>query len=98
VVVNHMKDNGILFLWWLDRNNPDDVNAAEGKQYRETEWPLWANGLLGRALAAYHAGSRDPRVLRALEMAYGGNRNWVRMGWGLSNPWPAFETYTWTGN
>ena len=26
-------------------------------------WPIWASGLLGRALAAYYAGSGDPRVL-----------------------------------
>ncbi len=27
VVVTHMNPNGILFLWWLNKNNPDDVKA-----------------------------------------------------------------------
>jgi hypothetical protein len=59
---------------------------------------MWANGLIGRALNGYYAGSGDKRVLRALEMAYTGERRWVRMGWAPSNLGPAFETYTWTGN
>lgn len=59
---------------------------------------MWANGLLGRAMAGYYAGSGDKRVLRALETAYSGDRDWVGLGWSMSNPWPAFETYTWTGN
>ncbi len=27
VVVTHMNPNGILFLWWLNKNNPDDVKG-----------------------------------------------------------------------
>ena len=92
VVVDHMNPNSILFLWWLDKNNPDDV-ASVGIG---NAWPMWASGLLGRAMAAYYAGSGDPRVLQTLETAYAGD--WLRMGWGMSNPWPAFDTYTWTGN
>lgn len=94
VVVDHMNPNGILFLWWLDRNKPEDVKGA----LVSGAWPIWASGLFGRALAGYYAGSNDPRALRALEMAYSAQGDWVRMGWGMSNPWPAFETYTWTGN
>jgi hypothetical protein len=94
VVVTHMNPKGILFLWWLNKNNPDDVKAIA----RTSDWPLWASGLLGRALVAYYAASGDKDVLRALEAAYSGNRDWVRQGWGMTNPWPAFETYTWTGN
>ena len=33
-----------------------------------------------------------------LEAGYSGDRDWVRLGGGMSNPWPAFQTYTWTGN
>jgi len=99
VVVNNMNENGILFMWWLDKNNPADVEAAGKQAGGEAQaWPIWANGLMGRALAAYYAGSGDHRVLRALEMAYGGDRGWSRKGWALSNLWPAFEAYTWTGN
>jgi hypothetical protein len=99
VVVNNMNANGILFMWWLNKNNPADKEAAGRQAGGEAQaWPIWANGLMGRTLAAYYAGSGDKRVLRALEMAYSGDRSWVRKGWALSNLWPAFETYTWTGN
>lgn len=94
VVVGHMHPDSILFLWWLDKNNADEAKATEV----DGGWPLWASGLLGRALAAYYAGSRDPRVLRALETAYGSDHDGVRLGWGMSNPWPAFDAYTWSGN
>ncbi|MFH0761037.1 MAG: beta-L-arabinofuranosidase domain-containing protein [Bacteroidota bacterium] len=103
VVVTHMNSNSILFMWWLNKNNPGDLSAARGDtKYplpAETiEWPFWANGLLGRSLVAYYAGSGDKHVLEALETAYSGDPDWLRMGWGMSNPWPALETYTWTGN
>lgn len=94
VVVDPMNPHGILFLWWLNQDKPEDVKGATVSD----AWPLWASGLLGRALAGYYAGSRDPRVLQTLEMAYRGDRDWLRMAWGMSNPWPAFETYTWTGD
>jgi hypothetical protein len=94
VVVDHMTPASILFLWWLDKNNPDDVKGASVSG----GWPFWASGLLGRSLAAYYAASSDPRVLKTLEMAYSGCPDCMRHGWGMSNPWPAFETYTWTGN
>jgi hypothetical protein len=94
VVVTHMNPDSILFLWWLNKNRPEDLKSIEC----DAAWPMWACGLLGRSLVAYHAGSGDKRVLKTLEMAYGGDGNWARLGWGMSNPWPAFETYTWTGN
>ncbi len=94
VVVTHMNPNGILFLWWLNKNNPGDVKAITC----DGGWPIWASGLLGRALAAYYAGSGDKQVLQTLEAAYSGDRNWVRLGGGMSSVWPAFQTYTWTGN
>ncbi|MCL4203211.1 MAG: glycoside hydrolase family 127 protein [Pirellulaceae bacterium] len=94
VVVDNMHPNSILFLWWLDKNQPADAKSVEAGD----AWSLWASGLLGRALAAYYDGSRDPRVLKALELAYGTDRDWPCMGWGMSNPWPAFDTWTWTGN
>ena len=94
VVVRHMNANSILFLWWLNKSKPDDVKSVESGN----AWSIWASGLLGRALAAYYAGSKDPRVLQALETAYGATGDHMRMGGGMSNPWPAFQTYTWTGN
>jgi len=94
VVVTHMNPNGILFLWWLNKNNPDDAKAITC----DSGWPIWACGLLGRAMVAYHAGSEDLRVLQTLEAGYSGDRNWVRLGGGMSSLWPAFQTYTLTGN
>jgi len=96
VVADNMNTNGLLFLWWLDRNKPDDrkavVAALEG-------WSLWACGLLGRAMTGYYAGSGDKHVLEALEKAYGSDPDCLRWITGsVSNPWPAFDTYTWTGN
>ena len=49
------------------------------------------------ALAAYCAASKDPRAIAALETAYRGRPEWLRMSWGMSNAWPAFEAYTWSG-
>jgi hypothetical protein len=99
VVVNRMNENSILFMWWLNKNNAGDIAAAEKPDGGEEHgWPIWANGLLGRALTGYYAGSGDSRILRALETAYGNNRSWTRIAWAPSNVWPALETYTWTGN
>ena len=95
-VADHMNTDGLLFLWWLDRRSPDDrqalVDALEG-------WPLWACGLLGRAMTGFYAGSRDPRILEALEKAYASDPECLRSITGnLSNLWPAYDTYCWTGN
>lgn len=98
VIVDNINPNSILFMWWLDKNKPDDVNAVYGRGKREEEWPIWASGLLSRAMVGYCAGSADKRVLKTLETVYSGNRDWVLLGWGMIHPWPAFETYTWTGN
>jgi uncharacterized protein len=98
VIVDNMNPNSILFMWWLDKNKPEDLQAVEGRGKREPEWPMWANGLIGRSLVGYYAGSGDKQILKTLETAYSGNRDWVGLGWAMSNPWPAFETYTWTGN
>jgi len=94
VIVTHMNPNSILFLWWLNKNHPGDEKAITCDQ----GWPIWACGLLGRAMAAYYAGSGDPRILQTLEAGYSGDRNWVQLGGGMSSLWPAFQTYTWTGN
>jgi hypothetical protein len=94
VVVNHMNPNSILFLWWLNKNHPDDTKAITC----DGGWPIWASGLLGRGMAAYYAGSQDKSVLQTLEAAYAGDRNWQRLAGGMSSVWPALQTYTWTGN
>ena len=98
VIPKNMNDQSILFMWWLDRNNPYDLESAEGTNKKVSEWPIWANGLIGRALTGYYAASENKRVLKALEMAYTGEKRWLRMGWSPSNIQPAFDTYTWTGN
>ena len=94
VVVSHMNPRGILFLWWLNKNNPADTKAITC----DGGWPIWACGLLGRAMAAFYAGSGDAEVLRALETGYSSDRNSVRLAGGMSSVWPAFQAYTWTGN
>ena len=97
-VVTHMNERSILFYWWLDRTNAEDVKAAEGRDMSEPEWPMWAAGLLGRALVRQYAATGDARVLKALDTAYAGKPEWVKLGWAGSNPWPAFATHGWTGN
>ena len=77
-----MNPNSILFMWWLDKNKPEDLKAVEGRGRREPEWPMWANGLMGRSMVGYYAGSGDKRILKTLETAYSGNRDWVRLGLG----------------
>src|SRR5512140_2067932 len=95
-VADHMNTNGLLFLWWLDRNNPDDRKAVTAAL---EGWPLWASGLLGRAMTGFYAGSGDKHILDALEKAYSGDPNCLRWITGnMSNPWPAFDTYSWTGS
>ena len=96
VVADHMNTNGLLFLWWLDRNNPGDRKAVTAAL---EGWPLWACGLLGRAMSGFYAGSGDKHILEALEKAYGSDPDCLRWITGsMSNPWPAYDTYCWTGN
>jgi hypothetical protein len=95
-VADHMNTNGLLFLWWLDRNSAADRNAVNATS---GGWPLWACGLLGRAMTGFYAGSGDKRVLETLEKAYAPDPDCLReITNSLSNPWPAFDTYCWTGN
>lgn len=95
-VADNMNTNGLLFLWWLDRNNPADRKAVTAAL---EGWPLWACGLLGRAMTGFYAGSGDKHILDALEKAYAADPDCLRSVTGnMSNPWPAFDTYCWTGN
>lgn len=95
-VADHTNPNGLLFLWWLDKNSPDDRKAVAAAL---DGWPLWACGLLGRAMVGYYAGSGDQHVLTSLETAYSSDPDCLRGITGnMSNIWPAFDTYTWTGN
>jgi hypothetical protein len=95
-VADNMNDNGLLFLWWLNRNSPEDrkavIAALDG-------WPLWACGLLGRAMTGYYAASGDQHILQALTKAYSGDRDclsWIPGN--ISNVWPAYDAYTWGGD
>jgi hypothetical protein len=98
-VINNMNDDGILFIWWLNKNKPEDLRAAEGRDYGDPEWPIWSSGLFGRALAGYYAGCGDQRALRALESAYGNSTCWAAAEcWGVSTVWPAYQAYLSTGN
>lgn len=95
-VADHMNTDGLLFLWWLDRDNPDHRKAVSAAL---EGWPLWACGLLGRAITGFYAGSGDEHILEALEKAYSGDPDCLRSITGnVSNLWPAFDAYCWTGN
>ena len=96
VVITNMTENSILFIWWLNRNDPADMSEKEAGF---SDWfPQWSCGLLGRTLAAYYAASGDKRVTRALELAYNGDSSWLRRRFAQTSMYPALETYTWTGN
>ncbi|MCY2988855.1 MAG: glycoside hydrolase family 127 protein [Planctomycetota bacterium] len=95
-VTDSMNANGLLFLWWLERKNPADRKAVTAAL---EGWPLWACGLLGRAMTGAYAGSGDKHILEALEKAYAADPDCLRSITGnMSNPWPAYDTYCWTGN
>ena len=95
-VADHMNADGLLFLWWLDRNKPEDRKAAVAAL---DGWPLWACGLLGRAMTGFYAGTSDKSILEALEKAYAPDADCLRSIPGnLSNLWPAFDAYCYTGN
>ena len=97
-VFNNMNENSVQFYWWLNRNDPEELKATVRKDTREAEWTIYAGGLLGRALTTYYSGSNDPCALKTLQMAYTGDPEWISMGWSMTNLWPAFDTYTWTGD
>lgn len=91
-----MNSDRLLFLWWLNRNSPDDRKAVaaalEGR-------PLWVSGLLGRAMTGYYAASGDKHLLQTFELAYGTDPDCLRRITGnVSNVWLAFDAYTWTGD
>lgn len=95
-VADPMNTDGLLFLWWLDRAKPSDRQAVQAAL---DGWPLWASGLLGRAMTGFYAASGDKHVLEALEKAYSADPDCLRSITGnMSNPWPAYDTYCWTGN
>lgn len=96
VVADNMNDKGMLFLWWLDRNKPEDRKAVLAAL---DGWPLWASGLLGRAMTSYYAASGDKKVLEAMEKAYGSDPDGLRwIPCSIVNAWPAYDAYTWTGS
>ncbi len=95
-VADNMNTNSLLFLWWLNRNNPDDRKAVDAAL---DGWPLWACGLLGRSMTGYYAASSDQHALDALVAAYGQDPECLRgIRSNLSNVWPAYDTYCWTGD
>jgi hypothetical protein len=50
-------------------------------------------------MTGFYAGTGDKHILEALEKAYGADPDCLRSIRGsMSNPWPAFDTYCWTGN
>ena len=95
-VVDNMNDTGILFLWWLDRKDPETwkaLYAANGG------FPIGKAGLLGRTLFKYYTATGDRPVLTALEQAYGSDPTVLaRARHRITNLFPAYHTYTRTGH
>jgi hypothetical protein len=98
-VINNMNDKGILFMWWLDKNKPADKEALLRQAGGEANaWPIWANSIFGRSLCGYYLATEDKNALKTLESAYTNDLCWTDKDAPETNIWPAFETYTWTGN
>ena len=98
-VADNMNPNSILFLWWLDKNKPEDLQSAEGQgAARIRSGPCGPTDSWAARWSVISPARAIHRILKTLETAYSGNPDWVVLGWSMSNPWPAFETYTWTGN
>ena len=95
-VADNMDSNGILFLSWLDRNAPENWKAIAAAN---EGFPLGTSGLLGNAMCKYYAATGDKHILAALEKAYGSDpRALLRAKHRTTNLFPAYYTYTWTGN
>ena len=96
VADNMNTTNGILFLPWLDRNDPENWKAL----YAANEgFPLGTSGLLGAALFKYYAATGDKHVLSALEKAYASDPTaLLRTKHRTTNLFPAYNTYVWSGN
>ena len=81
VVVDNMNPNSIVFMWWLNKNKPEDLKAVEGRGHcGSRNGRCGPTGLMGRSLAGYYAGSGDNRILKTLETAYSGNPRLGRLG------------------
>jgi uncharacterized protein len=95
-VADHTNSDGLLFLWWLNKNSTDDRKSVAAAL---DGWPLWACGLLGRSMSGYYAGTNDQHILKSLETVYSSDPDCMHNITGnLSNLWPSYDTYTWTGN
>ena len=95
-VVNRVNaTNGIFFLSWLDRNNPEDwkaLDAADG-------FPVGKAGLLGGTLFDYYAATGDKHILAALKNAYAGDPTaLLRAKYRTTHLFPAYKTYVWSGD
>jgi len=87
---DHMNTNSLLFLW-LDRNNP----ATEASPPLEAG--RFGLAAAGRAMTD-STRVRRQAILEALEKAYGGDPTACGGSPANVNPWPAFDTFSWTGN
>lgn len=95
-VADNVNTNGILFLWWLNRSDPENWKAL----YAASEgFPIGKSGLLGTVLFKYYAATGDRSILAALEKAYGSDSSiLLRARHRVTNLFPAYHTYTRTGN
>ena len=76
VVASHMNPNSILFLWWLNQNNPDDGKAI-------SSWGYGRCGLAdswGAPWRPYYAGPETNACCRRWRQAYSGDPDWLRSG------------------
>lgn len=64
-VLDNAAPDGIGYLYWLKKNNPDDLATV----LPDRGWGLWANAHFGHAMAAYAAASNDERAKRAMRFS-----------------------------
>lgn len=68
-VLSRMNPKAIGFLWWLNRDLPDDQEQAFNPF---GGWHVfWVGGMAERSLAAWYEATGDERVPRAFEHAFG---------------------------
>lgn len=97
-VLDNSSEESIGHFYWLNRKNRKDLESVRP----DYGWGLWANGLYGRAMTEYHAATRDPKALRAMQRSDDSSSYRCITLTGLGSPpnnaWNACEDYLYSGN
>ena len=104
VIVDKVDKDSVLFMWWVHRHDQALLNAGQG---RADVVPRAGRHLQRPPVVLVPGRRRAGGVLcrlgptaraAALETAYSGERRWTAGSSCWANAFPAFETYTWSGN